>query len=77
MVLNLRGMVLGCARDVRRAGESYQAAAAICEERGDMANWAVAQANRGTAARVRWSRDPVQVQTIKKRLDSFCAAQSK
>lgn len=53
VVLNMQGVALGCAWDLRRAAESYQAAAAICEERGDMPNWAVTQANRGTAVWVR------------------------
>uniref|UniRef100_H2RS50 SH3 domain and tetratricopeptide repeats 1 n=1 Tax=Takifugu rubripes TaxID=31033 RepID=H2RS50_TAKRU len=47
VVLNMRGVALGCMGDLRKAAESYQAAAEICEEYEDMPNWAVAQANRG------------------------------
>lgn len=43
----MRGVALGCLGDLRRAAESYQAAADVCEEYEDTANWAVAQANQG------------------------------
>lgn len=52
VVLNMRGVALGCMGDLRKAAESYQAAAEICEEYEDMPNWAVAQANRGTLASI-------------------------
>lgn len=48
----MRGVALGCMGDLRKAAESYQAAADICEEYEDMPNWAVAQANRGILASI-------------------------
>ncbi|KAM9836543.1 SH3 domain and tetratricopeptide repeat-containing protein 1 [Aulostomus maculatus] len=47
VVLNMRGVALRCMGDLRRAAESYQAAADICQEYEDMSNWAVVQANLG------------------------------
>ncbi|XP_056156219.1 SH3 domain and tetratricopeptide repeat-containing protein 1 [Lampris incognitus] len=47
VVLNMRGVALGCMGDIRRAAESYQAAIDICEELEEPSNWAVAQANLG------------------------------
>lgn len=58
VVLNMRGVALGCMGDLRKAAESYQAAADICEEYEDTPNWAVAQANRGTLASLRYHRFP-------------------
>lgn len=46
----MRGVALGCARDMRRAAESFRAAADISEWCEDMPNCAVAQANRGMPA---------------------------
>ncbi|XP_019726613.1 SH3 domain and tetratricopeptide repeat-containing protein 1 isoform X1 [Hippocampus comes] len=47
LVLNMRGVALGCMGDIRRAAESYHAAADICQEYEDTPNWAVALANLG------------------------------
>ncbi|XP_068164501.1 SH3 domain and tetratricopeptide repeat-containing protein 1 [Antennarius striatus] len=47
VVLNMSGVALRCMGDLRRAAESYQAAADVCQEYEDAANWAVAQANQG------------------------------
>lgn len=54
----MRGVALGCKGDLQKAAESYQAAADICEEYEDMPNWAVAQANRGTLASLRYRPFP-------------------
>lgn len=43
----MRGVALRCMGDLRRAAESYQTAADICQEYEDLPNWAVAQANQG------------------------------
>ncbi|XP_017282488.1 SH3 domain and tetratricopeptide repeat-containing protein 1 [Kryptolebias marmoratus] len=47
VVLNMRGVALGSMGDQLRAAENYQAAVNICQEDGDLPNWAVAQANLG------------------------------
>nr|XP_043877983.1 SH3 domain and tetratricopeptide repeat-containing protein 1 isoform X1 [Solea senegalensis] len=47
VVLNMRGVALGCMGNFQRAVESYQAAVEICEEYEDLPKWAVAQANLG------------------------------
>ncbi|KAM6949510.1 SH3 domain and tetratricopeptide repeat-containing protein 1 [Aplochiton taeniatus] len=47
LVLNMRGVALRCAGELRRAAESYQAAIDVCQEFEDDANWAVALANLG------------------------------
>ncbi|XP_075943245.1 SH3 domain and tetratricopeptide repeat-containing protein 1 [Anarhichas minor] len=47
VVLNMRGVAFRCMGDLRRAAESYQAAADICQEYEDIPNWAEAQANLG------------------------------
>ncbi|XP_041638455.1 SH3 domain and tetratricopeptide repeat-containing protein 1-like, partial [Cheilinus undulatus] len=47
VVMNMRGVALGCMGDLQRAAESYKAAVDTCQEYEDMANWAVAQANLG------------------------------
>ncbi|XP_062305354.1 SH3 domain and tetratricopeptide repeat-containing protein 1 [Osmerus eperlanus] len=47
LVLNMLGVALRRSGDLRGAAESYRAAAAVCEEFEDAANWAVALANLG------------------------------
>ncbi|XP_028995835.1 SH3 domain and tetratricopeptide repeat-containing protein 1 isoform X2 [Betta splendens] len=47
VVLNMRGVALGCLGDLQGAAESYQAAVDICQELEDLPNCAVALANLG------------------------------